>query len=82
MPKKTIKPMTISETLRSVLIDSKLPLKRIQIETGVPRNSLRRFIQGEQSLRSDLIDKLATRFNLALLKQAGTGSQFKRKAAP
>ena len=55
MPKKTIKPMTVSETLRSVLIDSKLPLKRIQIETGVPRNSLRRFIQGEQSLRSDLI---------------------------
>ena len=82
MPKKTIKPMTVSETLRSVLIDSKLPLKRIQIETGVPRNSLRRFIQGEQSLRSDLIDKLATRFNLALLKQAETGSQVKRKAAP
>ena len=82
MPKKTIKPMTVSETLRSVLIDSKLPLKRIQIETGVPRNSLRRFIQGEQSLRSDLIDKLATRFNLALIKQPGTGSQVKRKAAP
>ena len=81
MPKKTIKPMTVSETLRSVLIDSKLPLKRIQIETGVPRNSLRRFIQGEQSLRSDLIDKLATRFNLALVKQAGTGSEVKRKAA-
>ncbi|MCX7418873.1 MAG: hypothetical protein NT013_04970 [Planctomycetia bacterium] len=62
-------PQTVSESLRAVLIESGLPLKRIEIETGVPRGSIRRFIQGEQSLRSDLIDKLATRFGLALVKR-------------
>lgn len=68
MPKKRNKPMAVSDTLRAVLIESGLPLKRIQIETGVPRNSLRRFINGEQSLRSDLIDKLANRFGLVLVQ--------------
>ncbi len=68
MPKKRTKPMAVSDTLRAVLIESGLPLKRIQIETGVPRNSLRRFIKGEQSLRSDLIDKLANRFGLVLVQ--------------
>lgn len=67
MPKKRNKPLSVSESLRAVLIESGLPLKRIQIETGVPRNSLRRFIAGEQSLRSDLIDKLAARFGLVLV---------------
>ena len=69
MPKKRNKPMAVSDTLRAVLIESGLPLKRIQIETGVPRNSLRRFINGEQSLRSDLIDKLANRFGLVLVQE-------------
>lgn len=69
MPKKKPKMMTVSESLRAVLIESKLALKRIEIKTGVPRGSIRRFIKGEQSLRSDLIDKLATRFGLALMKQ-------------
>lgn len=71
MPKKksNAMPQTVSESLRAVLIESGLPLKRIEIETGVPRGSIRRFIQGEQSLRSDLIDKLATRFGLALVKR-------------
>ena len=69
MPKKRTKPMAVSDTLRAVLIESGLPLKRIQIETGVPRNSLRRFINGEQSLRSDLIDKLANRFGLVLVQE-------------
>ncbi len=59
--------MAVSESLRAVLVESQLPLKRIEIETGVPRGSLRRFIQGEQSLRSDLVDKLATRFGLELV---------------
>lgn len=68
MPKKRNKPMAVSDTLRAVLIESGLKLKRIQIETGVPRNSLRRFINGEQSLRSDLIDKLAARFDLVLVQ--------------
>ena len=61
--------MTVSESLRAVLVESQLPLKRIEIETGVPRGSLRRFIQSEQSLRSDLVDKLATRFSLELVKK-------------
>ena len=68
MPKKRNKPIAVSDTLRAVLIESGLKLKRIQIETGVPRNSLRRFINGEQSLRSDLIDKLADRFGLVLVQ--------------
>ena len=71
MPKKRNKPMAVSDTLRAVLIESGLPLKRIQIETGVPRNSLRRFINGEQSLRSDLIDKLAEFFALELVERKG-----------
>ena len=61
--------MTVSESLRTVLVDSQLPLKRIEIETGVPRGSLRRFIRAEQGLHSSMIDKLATRFGLTLVKE-------------
>lgn len=63
--------MTVSESLRAVLVESRLPLLKVEKETAVPRGSLRRFIRGDQSLRSDLIDKLATHFGLALVKQGG-----------
>ena len=61
--------MSVSQTLRAALVESNEPLLRIETVTEVPRGSIRRFIRGEQSLRSDLIDKLATHFGLTLVKK-------------
>jgi plasmid maintenance system antidote protein VapI len=56
----------ITDLLRETIIASKLPLLKLQKETGVKRASIMRFIRGEQSLRLDIADKLAAYFGLAL----------------
>jgi hypothetical protein len=56
----------ISSVLRQAIAHSKLSFKRLEKETGVLRQSLMKFARGEQSLRGDLMDRLALFFGLEL----------------
>lgn len=55
---------TISETIRRAIIDSGEPHLTIEQATGVKRQSIAKFIRGEQSLRLDLADRLAAHFSI------------------
>jgi hypothetical protein len=56
----------ISDALRRAIADSGLSFKRLEKETGVLRQSLMKFARGEQSLRGDLMDRLAVFFQMEL----------------
>ncbi len=55
---------TMTAALKKAIAESGLPLQRIEKLTGVKRQSLMKFIRGEQSLRLDLADKLAEHFGI------------------
>jgi transcriptional regulator with XRE-family HTH domain len=57
---------TITEVLRAVIEKSGLTRYRIAKETGIPESNLRRFVQGEMSVRLDNADRLAAYFGLRL----------------
>jgi plasmid maintenance system antidote protein VapI len=59
-------PAPITDLLRQMILESKMPLKALERETGVKRASIMRFIRGKQSLRLDIADRLAAYFGLAL----------------
>jgi hypothetical protein len=56
----------ISSVLRKAIMESGLSFKRLEKETGVLRQSLMKFARGQQSLRGDLMDRLAVFFELEL----------------
>ena len=64
-------PSPISERLRRTIVESGIPLLRIEKDTGVQRASLSRFVNGKQSLRLDVADKLALYFKLELRPKRG-----------
>jgi hypothetical protein len=64
--------LPITEALRRAIAESGLSFKRLEKETGVLRQSLMKFAQGEQGLQGSACDKLASFFGLKL--------QPKRKA--
>ncbi len=63
MPRQSEKLATMSDLLRLALRDAD-SLLGIQRATGLDRASLRRFRDGETSLRLDLADKLAAHFGI------------------
>jgi cyanate lyase len=56
----------ITDVLLRAIADSGMSFKALERETGVLRQSLMGFAKGQQSLRSDLVDKLAVFFKLEL----------------
>ena len=58
---------TLSDILRRTIIRSEIPLLVLERETAVQRASVRRFLDGKQSIRLDVADKLAAYFNLTLV---------------
>lgn len=56
----------ITDVLRQAIIDSGLPLLKIEQDTGVQRASVSRFVRGLNSLRLDVADKLAAYLGLTL----------------
>jgi hypothetical protein len=56
----------LSGVLRGAILDSGLSFKALERETGVLRQSLMKFVRGEQSLRLDIAGRLASYFNLEL----------------
>jgi transcriptional regulator with XRE-family HTH domain len=66
-------PSPISERLRRTIVESGIPLLKIEKDTGVQRASLSRFVNGRQSLRLDVADKLAAYFKLELRAKGKKG---------
>jgi plasmid maintenance system antidote protein VapI len=59
---------TMSELLREALADTD-SLRAVERATGVKRQSMMKFIRGEQSLRLDLADTLAAHFGIVSRKE-------------
>jgi len=80
--KKSKVTLPISDLLRRTIAKSDVPLLALERETGVTRASIRRFVNGEQFLRLDMADALATYFNLRLTsdeKASNSGRSLRRK---
>ncbi len=60
----------MTEALRVAIADSELSFKALEWETGVKRQSMMKFVAGEQSLRLDVADKLAAYFGLEIVLSA------------
>ncbi len=58
----------ITTLLKQTIIDSGIPYKTLERETGVKRSSIQRFVDGRQSIRLDMADRLAAYFGLQLRK--------------
>lgn len=56
----------MSDVLRAAIVESGLPYKALERETGVARASIMRFVRGSQSLRLDMADRLAECLGLTL----------------
>ena len=61
----------MSDVLRKAIAESGMSHVAIERATGVKRASIMRFLRGEQSLRLDLADRLATFFGLEVRKAKG-----------
>jgi len=57
----------MTESLKRAIAESEESFKGLERATGVKRQSVMRFVRGEQSMRLDLADKLAEHFGLELL---------------
>jgi plasmid maintenance system antidote protein VapI len=60
----------ITTLLKRTIIESGIPYKTLERETSVQRSSIQRFVDGRQSIRLDVADKLAVFFGLSLTKHA------------
>jgi hypothetical protein len=57
----------ITDVLKDAIVKSDIPYKTLERETGVKRSSIQRFIDGRQSLRLDMADRLAEYFGLSVV---------------
>ena len=65
----TCKPLeSMTDVLRRTIIDSGVSYKSLSRETGVARASIQRFVDGRQSIRLDMADRLAAYFGLTVRK--------------
>jgi plasmid maintenance system antidote protein VapI len=69
---------TITEVLKNAIVESRISYKALSRETGVARASIQRFIDGRQSIRLDMADRLAAYFGLRLLMKTRNGSNRRR----
>jgi len=68
----TCKPKSpITDVLKRAVVESGISYKAPSRETGVARASIQRFIDGRQSIRLDMADRLAVFFGLAVVSGAG-----------
>jgi plasmid maintenance system antidote protein VapI len=56
----------MTDLLRRAIAASKLSYSAIERETGVKRGSVQRFVDGRQSLRLDMADRLAAYFGITV----------------
>lgn len=71
--------MTISEQLREAIRNSGLSVYRIAKDSGVPQQTLQRFMTHERDIRmAQTADRLATYFKLELAPQQTTTKAAKK----
>jgi plasmid maintenance system antidote protein VapI len=63
---RTSKSRPLTSVIKQAIADSESSFKALERATGVKRQSLMKFMAGEQSLRLDMADKLAAHFDLRL----------------
>ena len=71
MPAAKRKNETLTETLKTAILESGLAFAELERRTGVVRQSLMKFVRDEQSIRLDHADQLAEFFELELAKRKG-----------
>jgi plasmid maintenance system antidote protein VapI len=54
----------MTDVLRRAIVQSGITYKGLSRETGVARASIQRFVDGRQSIRLDMADRLAAYFGL------------------
>jgi len=59
----------ITDILKDAIVKSRIPYKALERDTGVKRSSIQRFVDGRQSIRLDMADRLAAYFGLSLVDQ-------------
>jgi plasmid maintenance system antidote protein VapI len=59
---------SMTDVLRRTIIESGVTYKALSRETGVARASIQRFVDGRQSIRLDMADRLAAYFRLTIRK--------------
>ena len=73
MKAKNSKPAPVSDLLRRTIADAvaqeRTNLLALERQTGVSRASIRRFLNGERTIRLDVADKLADYFGLVLKRR-------------
>jgi cyanate lyase len=67
--RKTTRTVTASDLIQQCIAESGLSFIELERRTGVKRQSLMKFVRGEQSLRLDKADLLAEYFGLELTKK-------------
>jgi plasmid maintenance system antidote protein VapI len=64
-----MKTTPITSLLRQTIAESRIPYLTLAKATGVQRASIQRFVDGRQSIRLDVADRLADYFGLELAKR-------------
>jgi plasmid maintenance system antidote protein VapI len=59
----------LTSALLDAVISSEASFRELERQTGVKRQSLMKFVRGEQSLRLDMADRLAKYFGLELTER-------------
>lgn len=59
----------MTELLRQAIAESDVTFQAMERETGVKRQSLMKFVRGEQSLRLDKADALAAYFGIEVKRK-------------
>jgi plasmid maintenance system antidote protein VapI len=57
---------SLAEGLKNAISESGISYKALSRDTGVARASIQRFVDGRQSIRLDMADRLAEYFGLEL----------------
>lgn len=60
---------SMTDVLRRTIAESGLSYKSLSRETGVARASIQRFVDGRQSIRLDMADRLAAYFGLLVVSK-------------
>ena len=60
---------SLTDVLKNAVIESGISYKALSRETGVARASIQRFVDGRQSIRLDMADRLAAFFGLNLVER-------------
>ena len=62
----------MTSVLRRIIVDSGVSYKSLSRETGVARASIQRFVDGRQSIRLDMADRLAAYFGILVVVKPQT----------